>query len=41
MTLSTAARLDVAGMVRVARERVVARIREAEVVAAARRALDA
>ena len=35
MTSSTAARLDVAGMVRVARERVVARIREAEVVAAA------
>ncbi|MCW2533190.1 MAG: ATPase associated with various cellular 5 [Blastococcus sp.] len=35
MSTSTAARLDVAGMVRVARERVVARIREAEVVAAA------
>ena len=35
VTSSTAARLDVAGMVRVARERVVARIREAEVVAAA------
>jgi MoxR-like ATPase len=35
VTTSTAARLDVAGMVRVARERVVARIREAEVVAAA------
>ena len=35
MTSPTAARLDVAGMVRVARERVVARIREAEVVAAA------
>ena len=35
MTSSTAARLDVSGMVRVARERVVARIREAEVVAAA------
>ena len=35
MTTSTAARLDVAGMVRVARERVVARLREAEVVAAA------
>jgi MoxR-like ATPase len=32
---SASARLDVAGMVRVARERVVARIREAEVVAAA------
>jgi MoxR-like ATPase len=32
---TTAARLDVGGMVRVARERVVARIREAEVVAAA------
>jgi MoxR-like ATPase len=32
---TTASRLDVAGMVRVARERVVARIREAEVVAAA------
>jgi MoxR-like ATPase len=32
---ATPARLDVAGMVRVARERVVARIREAEVVAAA------
>jgi MoxR-like ATPase len=32
---STSARLDVAGMVRVARERVVARLREAEVVAAA------
>jgi MoxR-like ATPase len=32
---TTAARLDVAGMVRVARERVVARLREAEVVAAA------
>jgi MoxR-like ATPase len=32
---STSTRLDVAGMVRVARERVVARIREAEVVAAA------
>jgi MoxR-like ATPase len=31
----TSARLDVAGMVRVARERVVARLREAEVVAAA------
>jgi MoxR-like ATPase len=35
VTTSTAARLDVAGMVRVARDRVVARIREAEVVAAA------
>ena len=35
MNSSTAARLDVAGMVRVALERVVARIREAEVVAAA------
>jgi MoxR-like ATPase len=35
VTSSAAARLDVAGMVRVARERVVARIREAEVVAAA------
>jgi MoxR-like ATPase len=35
VSTSTAARLDVAGMVRVARERVVARIREAEVVAAA------
>ncbi|SFK42786.1 AAA family ATPase [Geodermatophilus ruber] len=34
-TTSTARRLDVTGMVRVARERVVARIREAEVVAAA------
>jgi gas vesicle protein GvpN len=32
---TTAARLDVGGMVRVARERVVARMREAEVVAAA------
>ncbi len=32
---ATAARLDVSGMVRVARERVVARLREAEVVAAA------
>jgi MoxR-like ATPase len=32
---TTASRLDVAGMVRVARERVVARLREAEVVAAA------
>ncbi|MGK5112399.1 MULTISPECIES: AAA family ATPase [unclassified Geodermatophilus] len=32
---TTARRLDVAGMVRVARERVVARLREAEVVAAA------
>jgi MoxR-like ATPase len=35
VTSSTAARLDVAGMVRVAQNRVVARIREAEVVAAA------
>ena len=35
MVTTTASRLDVAGMVRVARERVVARIREAEVVAAA------
>jgi MoxR-like ATPase len=35
VTSPTAARLDVTGMVRVARERVVARIREAEVVAAA------
>jgi MoxR-like ATPase len=35
VTSSSAARLDVGGMVRVARERVVARIREAEVVAAA------
>ena len=35
MTSPPAVRLDVAGMVRVARERVVARIREAEVVAAA------
>ena len=35
MGSTTAARLDVAGMVRVARERVVARLREAEVVAAA------
>ncbi len=34
-TTATARRLDVTGMVRVARERVVARIREAEVVAAA------
>jgi MoxR-like ATPase len=34
-TTTTARRLDVTGMVRVARERVVARIREAEVVAAA------
>src|SRR5215213_9205075 len=31
----TASRLDVGGMVRIARERVVARLREAEVVAAA------
>ena len=35
MPVQTATRLDVAGMVRVARERVVARLREAEVVAAA------
>ena len=35
MSTTTAARLDVGGMVRVARERVVARLREAEVVAAA------
>ena len=35
MITSASARLDVAGMVRVARERVVARMREAEVVAAA------
>ena len=35
VTPSSAGRLDVGGMVRVARERVVARIREAEVVAAA------
>ena len=35
MTPSSAGRLDVGGMVRVARDRVVARIREAEVVAAA------
>ncbi|MBB3086969.1 AAA family ATPase [Geodermatophilus sabuli] len=35
MSTTTARRLDVTGMVRVARERVVARIREAEVVAAA------
>ena len=35
MTSPPAVRLDVAGMVRVARDRVVARIREAEVVAAA------
>jgi MoxR-like ATPase len=34
-TATTARRLDVTGMVRVARERVVARLREAEVVAAA------
>ena len=35
MSATTTGRLDVAGMVRVARERVVARMREAEVVAAA------
>jgi MoxR-like ATPase len=35
VSTTTARRLDVTGMVRVARERVVARIREAEVVAAA------
>jgi MoxR-like ATPase len=35
VTNTTAARLDVGGMVRVARDRVVARLREAEVVAAA------
>ena len=35
MSTSAAARLDVGGMVRVARDRVVARLREAEVVAAA------